>query len=161
MAVKGSLERTFASLNVGGSIGRNQPECKWGEEQCLSFPQVLRPFRDKVFVSRFVKDAMNLLEAAEQAAHAGNTASDLTILISREGGIHMIAGSDWPLDSLQFHHGARTAYRVSEHASKVRVEGREAGRTCVFETESPERAARILLGQIPLRTFAARSGLIS
>jgi len=105
-------------------------------------------------VSRFVNDAMHLLEAAEQAKHAGNPASDLTILISQQGGIHMIAGSDWPLDSLQSHHGSRTAYRVSEHASKIRVEGREAGRTCVFETEPPERAARILLGQMP-RALAA------
>jgi hypothetical protein len=100
-------------------------------------------------VSRFLNDAMNLLEAAEQAAQAGNGASDLTILISQQGGIHMIAGSDWPLDSLQFHHGARTAYRVSECASKVRVEGRESGRSCVLETESSQRAARILLGQMP------------
>jgi hypothetical protein len=95
-------------------------------------------------VSRFLDDAMNLMEAAELA---GST-SDLTILISQQGGIHMIADSDWPLDSLQFHHGARTAYRVSEQYSKVRVEGREAGRTCVLETESCARAARILLSQI-------------
>ena len=98
---------------------------------------------------------MHLLEAAEQANQAGNSPSDLTILISQEGGIHMIAGSDWPLDSLQSHHGARTAYRVSELSSKVRVEGREAGRTCVFETESPARAARILLGHMPIKALAA------
>jgi len=98
---------------------------------------------------------MHLLRAAEQATQAGNAPTDFTILISPEGGIHMIADSDWPLDSLQSHHGARTAYRVSEHCSKVRVEGREGGRTCVFETESPERAARILLGQTPRRALAA------
>ncbi len=98
---------------------------------------------------------MNLLQAAEQATQAGNALADFTILISPEGGIHMIAGSDWPLDSLQSHHGARTAYRVSEHSSKVRVEGREGGRTCIFEAESPERAARILLGHPPRRALAA------
>src|SRR5271170_755910 len=104
---------------------------------------------------------MNLLETAEQAVGAGNVASDMTILISQQGGIHMIAGSDWPLDSLQSHHGARTAYRVSEHCSKVRVEGREGGRTCVFETESYDRAAKILLGHAPRRALAVSSGLIS
>ena len=109
--------------------------------------QVRPPFPDKLFVSRFLDDALNLMEAAELAG----AASDLTILIYQQGGIHMIAGSDWPLDSLQSHHGARTAYRVSENCSKVRVEGREAGRTCVLETESYHRAARILLGQTPRR----------
>ena len=69
----------------------------------------------------------------------------MTILIGAEGGIHMVADSDWPLDSLQSHHGAKMAYRVSQSASVVRVEGRENSRTCLFETVKPERAARILL----------------
>ena len=94
------------------------------------------------------------MQAAEQATQAGNALADFTILISPEGGIHMIAGSDWPLIRCVYH-GARTAYRVSEHSSKVRVEGREGSRTCIFEAESPERAARILLGHPPRRALAA------
>jgi hypothetical protein len=43
------------------------------------------------------------------------------------------------------HHGAKMAYRVSQSASVVRVEGRAGSRTCLFETVKPERAARLLL----------------
>jgi hypothetical protein len=96
-------------------------------------------------VSRFVENAVNILDAAEQALESGHTPGDFTILISAEGAIRMIADSDWPLDSLQAHHGSRLAYRVSERNAKVRVEGRAGSRTCVFETERPERAARLLL----------------
>jgi hypothetical protein len=86
---------------------------------------------------------MNILEAAESAG----TSSHMTILINPEGAIHMIADSDWPLDSLTWHHGAKTAYRVSEHAGSIRVEGREGTHTCVMESAKPAQIARFLLGQ--------------
>ncbi len=73
----------------------------------------------------------------------------MTILITAEGAIRMVADSDWPLDSLQLHHGAKMAYRVSQNASHVRVEGRADSRTCLFETVKPERAARLLLNSSP------------
>jgi hypothetical protein len=85
---------------------------------------------------------MNILEAAESAG----SCSDMTILLSPEGAIHMIADSDWPLDSLSWHHGAKTAYRVSEQRGSVRVEGREGSRTCVIESVKPMQIARFLLG---------------
>lgn len=88
---------------------------------------------------------MQLLEAAEGAVQAGHTPSDLTVLITEEGGIRMVTDSDWSLDALQLHHGARMAYRVSQTAAHVRVEGRAGSRTCLFETAKPERAARLLL----------------
>ena len=47
-------------------------------------------------MSRFVANAVSLLDAAENASRAGHTPSDMTILISPEGGIRMIADSDWP-----------------------------------------------------------------
>lgn len=96
-------------------------------------------------MSRFVENAVSLLDAAESALESGNTPSDFTILITSEGAIRMIAESDWPLDSLQAHHGARMVYRVSEKNAKVRVEGREGSRTCLFETPTPRDAARLLL----------------
>jgi hypothetical protein len=101
-----------------------------------------------------VDNAVQLLEAAENAVQSGHVPSDMTILISPEGGIHMLAESDWPLDSLQLHHGARMAYRVSQSAANVRVEGRAGSRTCVFETAKPEQAARFLLQRSP-SSFAA------
>lgn len=89
---------------------------------------------------------MNLLGAAENAMQSGHSPSEMTILISEEGRIRMVADSDWTLESLQAHHGARTAYRVTSQAETVRIEGREGGRTCRFESEDTRRAVRLLLG---------------
>ena len=100
-------------------------------------------------MSRFVENAVNLLDAAENSQQSGHTPSDFTILISPEGAIRMIADSDWPLDSLQAYHGSKMVYRVTEKDAKVRVEGRAGTRTCFFETEKPERAARLLLNASP------------
>jgi hypothetical protein len=100
-------------------------------------------------VSRFLDNAQQILEAAESAVQSGHTPTDMTILITAQGGIHMLADSDWPLESLQLEHGAKMAYRVSQSASVVRVEGRADSRTCLFETAKPERAARLLLNRIP------------
>jgi hypothetical protein len=100
-------------------------------------------------VSSFVDNAVQIFDAAENAVRSGHTPSEMTILISAEGAIRMVADSDWPLDSLKAHHGARMAYRVSQRASMVRVEGRAGSRTCLFETEKPERAARLVLNRSP------------
>lgn len=97
---------------------------------------------DKIFVSRFAQDAENILAAAQSAG----SASHMTILIGHEGQIHMIADSDWPLDSLTFEHGAKTAYRVTEDNGSIRVEGREGFKTFVMESSKPARIARFLLG---------------
>ena len=100
-------------------------------------------------MSRFLDNAAQILDAAESAVQSGHTPTDMTILITAEGAIRMVADSDWPLDSLQLHHGAKMAYRVSQNASHVRVEGRADSRTCLFETLKPERAARLLLNSSP------------
>ena len=97
-------------------------------------------------MTRFAEQAHSILEAAESAAGHGESPSEMTILIGQDGGIHMIADCDWPLDSLTWHHGARTAYRVSEQKGTVRVEGREGSRTCVLESAKPAHIARLLLG---------------
>ena len=104
----------------------------------------------------FVDNAVNILSAAENCLESGHTPSDMTILIMPEGGIRMVADSDWPLDSLQMHHGAKMAYRVNQSASIVRVEGRAGSRTCLFETAKPERVARFLLQRTPTFLPATR-----
>ncbi len=76
---------------------------------------------------------------------AGHTTSEMTILIARDGGIRMVADSDWTLESLQQHHGAQMAYRVTRQDEKVCIEGREGGRRCRFESEDGRRTARLLL----------------
>jgi hypothetical protein len=86
------------------------------------------------------------MDAAECVVHTGHSPSHMTILLGCEGGLRMIADSDWSLDSLQAHHGASTVYRVSEQHAKVRVEGREGRRTCLFETPHKISAARLILG---------------
>jgi hypothetical protein len=97
-------------------------------------------------VSRFVENAVNLLDAAETAAETGHTSSHLTILLGCEGGMRMIADSDWPLDSLQTYHGASTVYRISQQRERVRVEGREGLRRCLLESPGSRLAAKLILG---------------
>lgn len=97
-------------------------------------------------MSRFLENAANLLDAAECAVQCGVTPSHLTILLGCEGGLRMIADSDWPLDSLQAHHGASAVYRITRESERVLVEGREGLRTCRLETPNPARAAKMILG---------------
>jgi len=101
-------------------------------------------------VGRFLKDAEAILSAAETAHDATPSPTNFTILIGPEGGIHMLAESDWPLASLEAHHGARTLYRVSQAGSHIAVEGRSGNQRCRLETEHPQTVARRLLaGAVP------------
>ena len=100
-------------------------------------------------VSRFLENAASIFEAAETASAAGHDLSDMAILIGAEGGIRMIADSDWPLDSLELHHGAQMAFRVSRRETSVRLEGRSGAKSCVLESARPEQIARVLLGALP------------
>ena len=106
--------------------------------------QVFQP--DKQSVSGFTERARQIMEAAESAAARGEGCSGMTILIGQNGEIQMFAASDWPLDSLAWHHGAKAVYRVSERQGSVRVEAQEGSRTCVMESTPPAETARRLLG---------------
>ncbi len=77
-------------------------------------------------VSLFAEHMEQLLDAAQSAAARGEACSAMTILISQDNGIHMIADSDWPLESLALDRGAKSVYRVSGKGDGlVCVEGRE------------------------------------
>ncbi len=102
----------------------------------------------------FLDDAAAILEAAEAAAESANP-GNVTILISPQGGIHMLSNSDWPLASLEAHHGSRTAYRVSQTGGHVTVEGRCGNQRCRLETEHPQAVARRLLAG-PMPTLPCR-----
>lgn len=93
----------------------------------------------------FSDNAASIFEAAESLLKAGQDPTDMTIVIGQEGGIQLIAESDWPLDSLLAHHGAQMAYRVSQQDKSLRLEGRAGTRTCLFETAKLDGAARTLL----------------
>jgi hypothetical protein len=109
-------------------------------------PRIPPPVIDKRTVSLFAEHVQQLLDAAQSAAGQGETCSEMTILIGQDNGIHIIAGSDWPLDSLALDRGARSAYRVTGLGGSIRVEGREGSRHCIMETTTPARTARLLLG---------------
>ena len=97
-------------------------------------------------MTRFAEQAQRILDAATAAASHGDLRSEMTILIGAGGGIRLCADSDWPLESLAREHGAAAAYRVRGGNGAVRVEGRQGGATCVLESATPARAARLLLG---------------
>jgi hypothetical protein len=101
-------------------------------------------------VAGFLEDAEAILNAAQCATEAGSDAANFTILIGSDGGIHVLADSDWPLASLEAHHGARTIYRVNHAQGHVAVEGRCGIRRCRLESEHPQAVARRLLaGPVP------------
>ena len=95
-------------------------------------------------MSRFAEQARELFDSA-QSASAADATSNTAILITSEGSLRLISDSDWPLESLALHHGAATAFRVTADRGTVRVEGREGGRRCLLESDSPTRTARLML----------------
>jgi hypothetical protein len=88
------------------------------------------------FVSAFMQHAEEIFAAAQTA---GAEDCDLSILLHRDGGIHMIAGNDWQLESLRAHHGASEAFRVQRSPAGVRLEARSAGKSCTLSADSPAR----------------------
>lgn len=103
----------------------------------------------------FLQDAESILHAAQSAAGATANPTDFTILISPEGGIHMLTESDWPLASLESHYGARTLYRVSQASGQITVEGRSGLARCRLQSEHPQATARRLLaGPVPCFSLA-------
>lgn len=100
---------------------------------------------DEESVGSFSDNAANIFQAAESAMQAGQQPTEMTIVIGQEGGIHLIAESDWPLERLLHHHGAQMAYRVRQLDKLIRLEGRAGPRTCVFEAPKLGAAVRALL----------------
>ena len=114
-------------------------------------------------MSQFLDNAKEIFEAAETSASAGYTPSEYTILIgSAQGGIHMIADSEWSLGALQREHGAQLAYRVSNVDGRLTVDGREGQRTCHMETTSASKTAQFLLNAVPAwHATPAYAGLLA
>lgn len=99
----------------------------------------------------FLDNAAKVFEAAENVLEAGETPSDYTIVFSAAGGMHMIADSDWPLDSVQREYGGM-AYRVKPSVGRVNIDGSDGMRSCHLEMPSPQLAAQMLLNAFP-RTY--------
>lgn len=96
-------------------------------------------------MDRFLDNAARILAGGQSAVQAGCNESAWTVLIAREGGVRMVANSDWPLDTLARESGAEMAYRVSVSGSHVSVDGLSRGRRCTVQSESPSAAFRRLL----------------
>ena len=96
-------------------------------------------------MSRFLDNAESILATAESVRDGGAVETDWTILYVPEEGIRMLAGNDWPLESLQAHYGAQMVYRIQQQESMVRVEGRAGSRACLLESAKPNGVARRLL----------------
>lgn len=101
-------------------------------------------------MSLFWDNAARIMEAAVAAVGAGFATSEtMTVLIGREGGMHLLPNNDWPLDRLAAERGARMAYRVSQSDDKVTVDGLHGLSKCLLEAEKPEAAAKELLRDRP------------
>jgi hypothetical protein len=96
-------------------------------------------------VDVFLQHACELLETAESAARHRETLSETTVLVRADGGIHMVVGSDWSLESLTRHHGAVAGYRVRESQGTVELEGRAGYRECRLKSAGMETIRRQLL----------------
>lgn len=96
-------------------------------------------------MDRFLENAARILEGGRSAVQAGCSSSAWTVLIAREGGIRMVADSDWPLDSLAREAGAEMAYRVSVTGDQVAVDGLSNGRRCALQSEAPSALFRRML----------------
>ena len=102
-------------------------------------------------MSQFLDNAQRIFEAAGAVGSSG----DLAIIITSEGAIHMVAGADSPLQSLQAQFGVRMIYRVNRCSGRVRVEGRFGSQSCVLETESSGLKSLSLLPDRRQYTLAA------
>ncbi len=94
-------------------------------------------------MSAFLRHAEEIFTTARTA---GTEDCNLSILVNRDAGIHMIADADWQLESLRAHHGASAAYRVNRDNGNVRLEARSANQSCMLAADRPER---ILMPAIP------------
>jgi hypothetical protein len=94
-----------------------------------------------VFVSRFLRNAEQILSAAVNGARP-----DLTILLCGQRGIRVVADmDDWSLESLRRETGAAAAYQVRRQGEDVVVEGRSGPEQCLLRRKLPATVLRELL----------------
>lgn len=90
----------------------------------------------------FFENARRILDTAS----AADSSEDTTIVFTGEGGLRILKDSNWPLDRLVAHLGARSAYRVSSRRGAITVEGRSLTQSCRLErVKSPIHAGTSLL----------------
>jgi hypothetical protein len=110
---------------------------------------------DKSLVTDLLRNAERIFETAASAEGAELESGTLAILIGQDGAIRMVMDTDWSLESLQAHHGASAAYKVTRTAAQVRVEGKSRTNSCVLESEPPAAVAKRMLMDRPRYLLAA------
>ena len=90
-------------------------------------------------MSSFLRNAEEIFATASQG---GSEECELAIVIGSEGEIQVICDSDWNLEALRAHHGAREAFRVTRDGRGVRLEARSGSQYCVLEREAPRLPVR-------------------
>jgi len=106
-------------------------------------------------MNALLHQAQQLLETAAASAETGLCGGDWTIFYGPEGGLQLIAGREHNLDSLAYSHGAVSAWQVSRHGGRVRVDGCSGTTICRLETDAPDGAVRRLLSNSRLYQMAA------
>jgi hypothetical protein len=96
-------------------------------------------------VTDFLSNAERIFETAAGADSAVLESGALAILISQDGAIRMVMGTDWPLESLHAYHGASATYRVSRSRAQLRVEGKSRTGSCVLQSEPAALVAKRML----------------
>ncbi len=112
-------------------------------------------------MTRFNDNALRIIEIVESAMEGNLAPKELTIVIGAEGGIRILGESDWPLESLQSHHGAEMVYRVRQQGNAIRLEGRAGSRTCLFETAKLNGAAHLSGGVSGPGGASSTNGLLA
>ena len=103
---------------------------------------------DECFVTDLFRNAESILSTALSSDSTDLESRALAILVSDDGAIRMLMGTDWPVDSLQSHYCA-TVYRVSRSGGQVRVEGKSRTGSCVLESVSMASVAKRMLENRP------------
>jgi hypothetical protein len=89
-------------------------------------------------MSALLKNAESIFEAAKSAASLDN-ATNWSILVSPDGSIHMVADSQWTLESLRMQNTAAMAYRVDRSGGTLKVEAQSGSQKCTLESARPDR----------------------
>ncbi len=107
------------------------------------------------FVDALLSNARKLLETATDSVECGLGGEDWTVFIGPEGGLQMIAGSTAAIESLEWSHGARSAWQVRRAGGRVRVEGHSGEERCLLEAPARNGVARWLIND--LRMYEVRT----
>ena len=92
-----------------------------------------------LLVNAFLRQAEDILDVAVEG---DSDASDLAIVIDRQGGMRMLDPNGWSLPALCAEFGATAAYTVARRGRTVRVEGWGGGERCLIQRNlSPRRVS--------------------